>query len=811
MEPICLTTKGRIAVLLFLSLSLLSACTWPFAASPTPSPVPASATPTSLPTSTASPTPSPTVRIVPSSSPTPSPVPSLTPPPLDEAGFLERGDALWADGDFESALRLYREALARYAGTSSADEARLRIARTYLDMGRPLSTTAALSPVLDQLPDGPRHRAHFLLAEAYREAGGCAQAIPYYQRYREGGTTLEDLVAERLAWCHREMGSHALAAAEFTTAASSYRSLADQVWMLEEAARDLREIGDFQGALDRYERILALARKPWYRATILYQIGEVLEAAGRPDEARARWQEILATYPETEAASWAADGLLAAQVPVDAYAVARAYRAAGRVAASLPWFEEALGQGGGQVEAVRYDLALARAEVGDLEGALAELDRLIASNPADPQLLLEKGRLLGEAGSIARALEVYVLLEQRFTDTLVLGQALWRGGRLLEGQGHDGEAVAAYRTLWERYPEHERALEAHFRAGLIRYQEGDLSEAAALWEASGGDERLALWRGVALAQIGRPEEATRSWERAAGGEGYYAARAGELLSEGPSFGRWTQLPVWGDEADERAEAERWLAEWWGRPFSATLPDAVLADPMFARGEELRSLGCLDEALTPYAFLMERFRYDAPALYALSLQFRAWQAHSLSIRAAWHLLDLADLPLEQAPPFFLRLLYPTPYAHLIVLQAQANEIDPLLFFALVRQESLFDRYATSWADARGLTQVIPSTGQWIAEVLGWTDFHLRDLYRPVVSTRFGAWYLGEQLETFEGQAIPALAAYNGGPGNALRWAGHDLPVGDIDLFVESIDFTETRDYIERIYTSYWLYRRLYAGE
>jgi soluble lytic murein transglycosylase len=130
------------------------------------------------------------------------------------------------------------------------------------------------------------------------------------------------------------------------------------------------------------------------------------------------------------------------------------------------------------------------------------------------------------------------------------------------------------------------------------------------------------------------------------------------------------------------------------------------------------------------------------------------------------------------------------------------------YALLRQESLFNPGATSWVGARGLAQVMPATGQGIAQNLGVTDFHETDLYRPAVSIRFGAFYLGYQQRAMNGSLQAALSAYNGGPGNAQRWAG-GTSVPDPDMFTEVIDYEETRSYVRLVYGYYGAYQRLYA--
>jgi soluble lytic murein transglycosylase len=156
----------------------------------------------------------------------------------------------------------------------------------------------------------------------------------------------------------------------------------------------------------------------------------------------------------------------------------------------------------------------------------------------------------------------------------------------------------------------------------------------------------------------------------------------------------------------------------------------------------------------------------------------------------------------------RLLYPTPYPELVRREAAERGLDPRLLYALLRQESLFNPVATSWVGARGLGQVMPETGQGIAQNLEVADFTPDDLYRPAVSIRFAAFYLGRRREDMEGSVHGALSAYNGGLGNAQRWAGGSS-VADPDLFTEGIDYVETRGYVRSVYGHWGVYQGLYV--
>jgi len=105
------------------------------------------------------------------------------------------------------------------------------------------------------------------------------------------------------------------------------------------------------------------------------------------------------------------------------------------------------------------------------------------------------------------------------------------------------------------------------------------------------------------------------------------------------------------------------------------------------------------------------------------------------------------------------------------------------------------------------QIIPSTGEDIAQNLGWPpDYSSDDLFRPMVNITLGIDYLDTQRNVFNGDLFAALAAYNGGPGNAREW--YQLAQGDHDLFLEIIRFPETRNYIRHVYEIFTIYRMIY---
>ena len=106
--------------------------------------------------------------------------------------------------------------------------------------------------------------------------------------------------------------------------------------------------------------------------------------------------------------------------------------------------------------------------------------------------------------------------------------------------------------------------------------------------------------------------------------------------------------------------------------------------------------------------------------------------------------------EDAPPCVQRLAYPLAYARTTQEQASQRGLDPFVVLSLLKQESWFGPHALSSADARGMSQVLPSTGSGIARSLGRAKFDAEDLYRPRESIAFGAWYLAEQMRNLGGR-------------------------------------------------------------
>ena len=156
---------------------------------------------------------------------------------------------------------------------------------------------------------------------------------------------------------------------------------------------------------------------------------------------------------------------------------------------------------------------------------------------------------------------------------------------------------------------------------------------------------------------------------------------------------------------------------------------------------------------------------------------------------------------------LELLYPRPWGELVSKYAAEYGLPEYLLYALIRSESFFQHQVVSGAGAIGLTQLMPATAADIAKKLKVADYRLTD---PEINIRFGAYYLAEMIRRSDNRIMPACFAYNAGISRVRGWQkkAQGLPE---DLFLESLEYAETRDYGRKLLSAATVYGVLYYSE
>jgi soluble lytic murein transglycosylase len=171
------------------------------------------------------------------------------------------------------------------------------------------------------------------------------------------------------------------------------------------------------------------------------------------------------------------------------------------------------------------------------------------------------------------------------------------------------------------------------------------------------------------------------------------------------------------------------------------------------------------------------------------------------------ISFFSLPMDQVPTIYWNLLFPKPYWGDLVANSEKNGLDPYLVASLIRQESEFNAGAVSHANAYGLMQLLPSVGKSMAKKQGIKGFNANQLLNPATNLQLGTLNLKLVLDRFSGQPQYALAAYNAGDVPVRQWmSANDYK--DIPEFVESIPYTETREYVQAILRNREMYHALY---
>jgi len=168
-----------------------------------------------------------------------------------------------------------------------------------------------------------------------------------------------------------------------------------------------------------------------------------------------------------------------------------------------------------------------------------------------------------------------------------------------------------------------------------------------------------------------------------------------------------------------------------------------------------------------------------------------------------------MPIESAPAEFWRYAFPLPYRAELERFAKQNGLDPFLVAALIRQESEFNPKAVSRMNARGLTQILPGTGKELSRKLKVKAYGTASLFLPAVNLQLGTFYLKTIVDNLGGRWEAALAAYNAGPSRARAWSSWG-EFREPAEFIETVPFSETRNYIQTVLRNADTYRRIYSG-
>lgn len=745
------------------------------------------------------------------------------------------GDRALFNGDYDTALLHYSVALQDSPDPFIRASAKWGQARIYYEQERYTETLRELQTLSAEYPQSPQAaQAYFLQGFIYYRLENYSAAADAWQMY----LTLRPGHLD--AYVNELRGDALFGAKRFAEALDAYTAaiqapaLGDDIHLDLKAASCYTQLGQYNDALALYDGIIARASSDFIKAQATYEAGRVHQNMGQTEAALEKFIFAVENYPLSYYSYLSLVALLDAGGTVSELDRGLVDYFAGQYVVAIAAFDRYLASNPADNDGTAYYYrALSRRNLSFYDEALADYTTFIEGYPNHPRW----GDAWGERafiewaqkGEYSKAAETLLGFVQAAPNTNLASDYLMSAARIYERDGQNDKATETWARVANEYPGTLNAANAVFLMGVIYYRDGNYASALesfnrslVLSESSAREQsRALLWLGKSQERLGNAEAALNAWRdgqnRNSGG--YYSERARDLLLERAPFAPSASANYTPDLEAEREDADRWMRLTFnlGDDVDFDTLGPLAADARVIRGREYWDLGLYEKAKLEFEDLRSQLEttQDAVGSYRLTNYLLDIGMYRSAIFAARQTLTIAGLSDHaasmMAPMYFSRIRYGFYFSDLVIPEAQKNGLDPLLVFSVIRQESFFEGFVSSTANARGLMQVIPSTGAQIAGELGKPlNYTEKDLFRPQVSMMFGTYYLQKNRNLFDGDPYAMLAAYNGGAGNTLQWKA--LAGDDPDLLLESVRFEETRNYIRNIYEIYAVYKRLYgAGE
>jgi len=394
-------------------------------------------------------------------------------------------------------------------------------------------------------------------------------------------------------------------------------------------------------------------------------------------------------------------------------------------------------------------------------------------------------------------------LVQRFPTSRWLEEALYSGGNMYLLKHDATQAIYHYTTLLKMFPNSTYAPSSHWRAAWMNYRIRNYSEAARLMDEQierypGGIEIPAAlyWRG----RIYEDEE-----HNFAQAENYYR-KLTDIYTDYYYAGLARQrLAVLGKQPAVSPAPALNAAQ---KPPAPELTGELPENDTHLIKARLLANAALNEYIGPEIEASPTSgEWGALAQAEIFVSYGEYTRALQSMKRSG--IPFFTLPMDQVPQIYWHLLFPQPYWTELVANAGSNALDPYLVASLIRQESEFNAGAVSPMNAYGLMQLLPSVGKSMAKKRGIKRFTTAQLLDPTVNLELGTTNLKQVIDRFGGQVEYALAAYNAGDTPVRQWlASNDYK--DVPEFVESIPYTETREYVQAILRNRDMYRALYPA-
>jgi soluble lytic murein transglycosylase len=461
----------------------------------------------------------------------------------------------------------------------------------------------------------------------------------------------------------------------------------------------------------------------------------------------------------------------------------------------------------GPNDRVAVEMAMAEAlrHAGRDKEAKKALEAIPETTPEiTAQRLFNLGEIARGANDDDSFLRILEQLRQTDPTSSWLEQALLSAGNIYLLRRDYDRAIDSYRELQQRFPNGGRASYAHWKATWLSLRQGRRADAVkgfedqiGLYPSSGEVPAALYWRARLAEEDGEAAKARAYYQKL--NERFRNYYYGELARQ--------QLKKLKSDSDpvHYALLDRVPAIDANAKVAA---DAVPADNLrVQKAQLLENGGLLDFAIRELRAAADESKGNwlAPETARVYADAGRYDMAIEVLKRAVPNYFAVDLPSLPRP--YWEALFPKAYWIDVKRFSSENGLDPYLVAALIRQESEFNPSAVSRANAVGLMQLLPKVGKSVAKQEKLKHFSTTQLFTPGMNLQLGTRYFRSMVDRFGGFEY-ALAAYNAGVDRVQDWQGQGK-YRDVQEFVESIPFTETREYVQAILRNANVYRLLYG--
>ena len=743
---------------------------------------------------------------------------------------LEIAEQLLFAGEFSKAMDEFQQVFNQSNDTEVKAKALFGIGRTQNRARNCTSAVDTFNRILGQYPTTSIIPAvHFYLGRCYAALQEYPQSIDAYEKYLTARPGLVDeIVRENQAEAAAAINDHQREIAFHQSALQSISDTANKARINLKIGQAYSSLQNYTTAIQIYQSVYDETEDAYTKASADLLMGQAFIKLEMNEEAVKRLMDAVIQFPRAYDAYTALQTLLLRGIPVDDKLRGIVEYYANDYKSAIQSFERYLAkQPDGEDGTVYYYKGLSHYFLVQPGFAIQAYDQLIQNYPGNrfwaaawDEKSYVQWTQLEEYTNAANTLRSFV---NRSPKSAEAPAYLFEAGRILERNSNLEGAIEIWRQLSDEYPSYSRSYEAIFLSGIAYYRLNRFDEALnhfqrnAILATSKEDKAAAyLWIGKSYLAKNDTQTALSFWKQAEKTDptDYYSIRAGQLIQNKKPTDVEKYYDLGYDLDFERPEAENWLRSTFKIDNNVVLSGTgeLDNDPRLKKANELWALDIFDEAVGLFEKIQEDNSENPLNTYRLMNHFHSLGLYRLAINAARNILDLADmddLSSLSAPIFFTHIRFGTYFRQQMMDGIQGININPLVLYSLLRQESLFDTTIVSSAGARGMAQFIPTTAKETSDLLGWPpSYSVEDLNRPVVAIRFAAHYLDRITTRFvNGDLFAGLAAYNAGQTSAQIWQG--LSRNDPDLFLEIVRLQETRTYLKHIIEFLNIYQLVYT--